>query len=110
MGLQMVDGDERFGLRHGDGLGGHDADQQSADQTGSGGCRHRVDVVERQAGLVQGLLDQAIEGIDMGARGNLGHNAAIGRMRGQLRQDDIAADDRLAICPALDNRCGGLVA
>ncbi len=51
--------------------------------------------------------DQPVEVIEMRARGDLRHHAAIGAMLGQLRQDQIGADTRLDVG---DHRRGRLIA
>ena len=47
---------------------------------------------KRLAGLRQRLGDDAVERLDMGARGDLRHHAAERRMLGDLRQHDVGQD------------------
>ncbi len=49
---------------------------QRARQAGPGGDGDRVDLVQPQSGLVEGLPDDRVEGVQVRAGGDLGHDAA----------------------------------
>ena len=110
MPFEMIDGDEGFVGGQRDRLARGQPDHDAADQAGTGGGGDGVDVVERAARLVQRAADQMVERIDMGARGDFRHDAAIGRMFGDLAQDgvgqNVAAPGRIG----LDDSGGGFVA
>ena len=78
--FEVVDGDQRLARGGGDRLGGHQPDDQAADQAGTGGGGDGVDVGEVDARIGKGRLDDAVQRLDMGARGDLGHDAAEGGM------------------------------
>ena len=95
---------ERDGLAHGD------ADDQAADQAGPGGRGDRVDRVEAEPRLGERLADGRVEQLDMGARGDLRHHAAIGRMQVELRAHHARQDRAAAVRGAAHHRRGSLVA
>jgi hypothetical protein len=104
--FQVVDGDEGQVADRRDGLGGHDADDHPADQARPAGGGDAVQLVESQAGIGHGADNQPVEMFQMGARGDLRDDAAIGAMVGKLRQHDIGQD----LPPVRDHRRGGFVA
>ncbi len=109
MALQMVDREKGLaaGRRHG--LGGHHADEDPADQAGSRRRRDAVDPVQRQARILQGTLDQPVEVVEMAARRDLRHHAAVGAVLVQLRQHEVGQNP--APCPVgLDAGGSGLIA
>ena len=110
MGLEVVDRHQRLVVDQRNRLGGGEADDHAADQARAGGGGDAVDLVERLAGLHHRLGDDAIERLDMGARGDLRHHAAERRMLADLRQHDIGQDLARPVARALDHRGGGLVA
>ena len=59
---------------------------------------------------LKGAGDQPVEHLHMGAGGDLGHNAAIGRVLGDLAQHLVGADLPDAIRVDRDHGGGGLVA
>ena len=75
--------------RHGQRLGGHQANDQPANQAGACGCGNAVHIIEREICLFQRAPDQTIQCLDMGAGGNFWYNAAIGFMLGNLAQNHI---------------------
>ncbi len=75
--FEVVDGDQRQAVDERDRLRRREADQQPADQAGAGGCRNRREVAETDAGLGQRRSDDFVETFDMGARGDLGDDAAV---------------------------------
>ena len=64
----------------------------------------------RHRASAQRLGDQPVEMADMGARRDLRHDAAIGRMIARLRQHDIGEDLALAVRVAAHHGRRGLVA
>ena len=96
VGLEVVDGDERHVPGQRQGLGRGHADEQRADQAGPVGGGHGVDVAVLvlrgavgQARLDEGLRDDGHEEVDVGAAGDLGHDAAVAGV-----EVDLAADHR----------------
>ena len=108
--LEMIDGDEGAPKAERDRLPGCHPDDETADEAGAGRSRHRVDRAEVESGLGKRLADRRIEKLDMGARGNLGHDAAIGGMEVELRAHHARQDLAPSARSAADERCGGLVA
>ena len=109
MALQMVDGEQRLGVDHGDGPGRHGADDQPARQPGAG---RDGDAVERFKGRIRlrhCRRNNAIQAVEMGAGGDFRHDAAEGRMGGDLAGDDVGGDDRRAVHQT-HHAGGGLVA
>ena len=110
----MVDRHQRLGVDQRDRLRGGEADDDAADQPGPGRRRDPVDRVDREVGVRQRPRDDAVERLDMGARGDLRHHAAERRVLGDLRQHHVGQDlARPEVPPgpaALDHRGGGLVA
>ena len=76
MRLEMVDRHQRLAADQRDRLGGGQADDHAADQAGPGRGGDAVDRRERLAGVRHRLADDAVERLDMGARGDLRHHAA----------------------------------
>ena len=97
--FEMVHGDEGQPARKGDGLAGGDADDQPADQPRPRRGGDAVDLVEAETSFGQRLGDQNIEQLDMGARGDLRHDAAELGVKRKLRAHRIGEDDALAVSP-----------
>jgi hypothetical protein len=76
MRLKMVDGDQRRIVHHRDCLGGGQPDDDAADQAGAGRRCHRRKLRIGDAGILHGAVDDPVEQVDMGARGDLRHHAA----------------------------------
>ena len=76
MAFEMVDRDQRLARRQREPLAGEQPDHHPADQARPGGRGDGVDLAERDVGLGQHLPDQPGQDLDMGARGDLGHDAA----------------------------------
>ena len=93
MALEVIDGQQRLVVRESQRLGGHDAHHHPADQTRSTGGGNAVKFVEAQSGLVQRLDEESVEAFEMGAGGDLRHDAAEAAMLGELGIDDIGADE-----------------
>ena len=85
---------QRLAGRGGQRLGGHQADDQPADQAGPGRGGDGVDIGQRDAGIGKRCLDDAVQRLDMGARGDLGHDAAKGGMLLDLAEHDVRQDLR----------------
>ena len=85
VGFEMIDRDEGPAEGERDRLRRCHPDDQAADEAGPGRRRHRIDRGEVEPRLVHGLGDRRIEQVHMGARGNLGHDPAIGGMQVELR-------------------------
>ena len=109
MRFEVVDRDERLAGGPGDALRRHRADDQPADQPGPGGAATASISPSADAGLAERAADQSVEMVEMRPRRDLGHHAAIGRVLGELRLDQIGADPRPARAPG-DHRDRGLVA
>ncbi len=108
--FEMVDRVERFAGRSRQRLGRHQPDDKTADQAGAGRRRDRVDIPKVAPGAGEGMADEIIENLDMGACRDLRHDAAKGRMLLDLRADDVGHDPAGARRRSFDNRGGGLVA
>ena len=108
--FEMVHGDEGQPARKGDGLAGGDADDQPADQPRPRRGGDAVDLVEAETSFGQRLGDQNIKELDMGARGDLRHDAAELGVKRKLRAHRVGEDDALAVRLAPDQGGGGLVA
>jgi hypothetical protein len=94
MALEVIDGEQRLAGCGCNGLCGHQADDQAADKARA--CRRcdGVDITQISAGIGKGRFDDAIQGLDMGAGGDLGHDAAECRMLGDLAEHGIGQDSR----------------
>ncbi len=108
--LEMIDRDQRLLGDQRDRLGGGEPDDDAADQPGPGGDRDAVELAERQPGIVHRLGDDHVERLDMGARRDLRHHAAEGRVLVDLRQHDIGQNLARPGLEPLDHRRRGLVA
>ncbi len=106
MRLQVIDRDERDVPRRGDCLGGHDADDDAADQAGAAGHRDPVEILERDAGLVAGPGDDRIKVLEMRARGDLRDDPAERPVVVELAEHDVRQDRPVAV----HDRGGRLVA
>ena len=87
-------------------LAGDQPDHHAADQPGPGGRGDRIDIGERHAGIGQRRLDQRLQRLDMRARRDLRHHAAIRRVRRLLSRQPVREDAAVAG----DQRRGGFVA
>ena len=106
---KVVHPDQRQPGPCGDALGAHDARQDAADEARPGGDRHRVEVAERDAGLLEGAAHGEVEGLGMGPRRHFGHDAAKARMQRPLAPDHGGQDLATSRLRA-DDRGGGVVA
>ena len=92
MAFEMIDGEERLVVGEGQRLGRHDAHHDATDQAGSAGGGDAVEPGEIEAGGRQRLLDQPVDALEMGARGDLRHHAAEAAMLGHLAVDHVGQD------------------
>ena len=110
MAFEVVDRVERLAGGRGQRLRRHQPDDQPADQAGTGGGGDRIDIGEPDAGIGERRLDNAVERLDMGARRDLGNDAAERRMLLDLAEHDVGQDVRPATGAKRDDGCRGLVA
>ncbi len=89
MSVQMVHGVEGQTVTPGDGLGGLDPHQQSADETGADGGRDGTQCLHVDVGLAQGLAYHDREPLHVSPAGHLGNHPAIALVDGVLGMDDI---------------------
>ena len=73
---QVVDGIQRLAGGQGQGLGRGDAHHQGAGQTGAAGDRNGIDVGQCHSGFLERRGKRRDEGVEMGAGGDLGNDAA----------------------------------
>ena len=93
MRLEMVDRDQRLVGDQRDRLGGGQADDHAADQARARPRPRRRRCSSKLApASAIALRDDAVERLDMGARGDLRHHAAEGGMLVDLRQHDVGQD------------------
>jgi hypothetical protein len=106
---EVVHADEgdRPGEAHG--LGGLHAHEQRADEARARGHGDGVDGAPSARGL-DGLTNHRVHRAEVRAAGDLGDHAAIRRVLGDLRRDDIAQDLARAVGAQAHHRGGGLVA
>lgn len=108
--FEMVDRDQRPIMRERNRLRRHQADHDAANQSWTRGRRDGVHVVEGMAGTIKGLGDDAVEDDRVSAGGDLGHDAAKGRMLGEIGAHDIRQDGAGAVSVTPDDGGGGIVA
>ena len=106
MPVEMIDRDEREPSCPGDRLRGGDADEQGADQTGAGGHADEPHVVEPDPCLLQRIAHDGRDQLEVAARRDLRHDAAVTRVQVGLRGDDVGED----VAVRCDDGRGGLVA
>ena len=106
MPLEMVDRQERQAARRGDGLGGHDADEDAADQPRPGGRRNPVQIAELESRLFEGAGHQGVQMLQVGPGGDLGHHPAEGPVLVELREHQVGMDAP----PVVDHGRRGFVA
>ena len=94
--LQVVDREQRLVVDRGDRLSGHQPHHDRPDQAGAGGGGHAVKLGEADGGLLHRAGDEAVEMLDVAARGDLRHHAAVGRVVGALGEHDVGQHPALA--------------
>jgi len=104
--FEMVDGDEGQGGGKGQGFGVGDADEERAGESGAGGDGDGIQIGEGHTGLGERCAHHGNDGAEMFAAGQLGDDAAIARMGGDLGGYNGAE----GMAAAFDNGGGGLVA
>src|SRR5579885_3834447 len=109
MSLKVVDREKRLASRPGGSFRHHRPDNQTANQSGTGCRGDPVDLVERNAGLVERVPDQRCEVVEMGAGRDLGYDPAVMAVLVELRTHQIGADAWLRFT-ILNHGGGGFVA
>ncbi len=111
VGFEMIDGDQRLLGDQRDRLGGGQPDDDAADQARARPRpRRRRDRRKLTFAAIIALAMAMIEHLDMRARGDFRHHAAIGRVLGGLRQHDVGEDFAAPVLAAPHHRGRGLVA
>ena len=106
MAADVVHGDERHIQRVGRGFGKVQPHEHRADETRRIGRGHSVNVLFTDARFLERLIGQRGDGLDVLARRDLRHDAAVERVQVGLRRDGVGEN----FAPVLDDRDGGLVA
>ncbi len=104
--LDVVDADERLSAGVRERLRVADADEQRADEPRSARDGDSVDLVDRDARLVERLVDDRADLLEVLARRDLGHDAPVDAVRRDLRRDDVRAN----MAAVLDDGRRGLIA
>ena len=94
--LQVVDGEQRLVVDGRNRLAGHEPDHDRPNQAGAGGGGHAVKLGETDLGFLHRAGDEAVEMLDVAARGDLRHHAAVGRVVGDLGEHDVGQHPALA--------------
>ena len=95
--LEVIDADERNAARPGERLARREADEERADQPGPGRRRDEADVLEPDARGRERLLERGRQVLEVRARRDLGHDAAVARVRRELRGDHVREHPALAV-------------
>ena len=88
MALEVVDRDERQAPRPRERLRGRDPDEQRADETRALRDGDPLDALERSSRFGERLADDGRHELEVAARRDLGHDAAVARVQVGLRGDD----------------------
>ena len=75
--VEVVDGHERQPARGRERLGAGEPDEQRADEPRAPRDRDALDVVEPRAGPGERVVDDRVDQLEVMARGDLGHDAAV---------------------------------
>ena len=75
-----VGGDDRLARGQREGLAGHEPDDEAAVEARAGRRGNAGQVLEPDARLIEGGLDQGVQAFDVGAGGDFRHDAAVGAM------------------------------
>ncbi len=86
--FDMIHGDQRKFMDHGERFRVGHADQQRSDQSRALRDRDRAQAVETRRRFPQGEANHGNDGAEMFARSELGDHAAVFGVRGDLRRDD----------------------
>ncbi len=103
---EMVHGDERLAQREGESFSVSDADEQSADQAGTLGDGDGIEVLQSDAGLLDGFADDRDDLAEMFAGGEFRDDSAVFSVNFDLGRDD-AGENAFAVG---DDGGGGFVA
>ena len=106
MAFEVVHADERRAVHPGERLGRRAADEQRADEPGPLGDRDAVEIAQPDARLRERAANDGHDRLEVAARGQLGHDAAVRGVDVVLGGDDA----REHLAPAVDDGGGGLVA
>jgi hypothetical protein len=87
---QVVHGVEGLLERHRERLRRSHADHQRPRETGAARDRDRVQVLQPDPRLGDRLLDRRLQRVEMGARRDLRHDAAVARVLVHARRDRVA--------------------
>ena len=85
--FEVIDGDEGKFLSEGEGFGVGDTDEECARETGTAGDGDGVEVIKGDVGLGQGGANNGNDGAEMLAGGQLGDDAAVTGVGGDLRRN-----------------------
>ncbi len=110
MRLQMIDREKRLSSRQREAFARHQPDEHTADEARARRRGDPVEIGDPQLRFLQGARDQMVDRLDMGARGDLRHHAAIGGMGGDLAHDLVAEDFAAPFRAQPNHRGGGFVA
>jgi hypothetical protein len=113
MSLEVVELNQGDVEREGERLGGSEADDEGADESGAGGDGDGPEVGERDAGLGKGFVNDGKDLPDVGAGGDLWDYAAEAGMEVELGGDDVGEDARDAgalVAGTFKHRSAGFVA
>ena len=88
----VVDAVDRPAQGRGQGLGGADAHGERADEAGAGAHGDGVDLAQVHSGRLQGGVEGGDEGLQVGARGDLGDDAAEAGVLVHGGGDDVAEE------------------
>ena len=108
--LQVIDRHQRQAPRQGHSLAEGQPHHHPADQARAGGGGDARELAIAEAGGLERLGGDRVDGLHMGAGGDLWHHAAIGRVVGDLRSDDGGQHLHMAVGVQAHDRRGGLVA
>ena len=104
--FEVVDGDEGLAGAEGEGLGVEDADKEGSGEAGAVGDGDGVEVGVLESGFGYGGADDRDDVAEVLAAGELGDDAAVVGVEGDLAGDDV----REEIAAGADDGGGGLVA
>ena len=106
MAFEMIDRDQRLAGSEREPLAGEERDHHSADQPRPRGRGYRIDIVDRQLGVIEHALNQRRQDLDVGARRDLRNDAAVRLVRLRLPDDGLRKNAPVAG----DQRRGAVVA
>ncbi len=104
--FEVVDAHDRRAVHPGQRLGRRAADEERADEPGPLGHRDAVEIAQPHPGLRERPANDGHDHLEVAARGELGHDAAVGGVDIVLGGDDA----REHLAPAVEHGGGGLVA